>query len=138
MKSQEQKTLYLVIFSKNFPQIYFFGSCYFNFNFFAVFSKMRHTISTLPVISSFMKIFVAQISRTRFFFNCWKLNIFAIFKSIILIFQWIFLWYLSTSFVKKKSNPTIRELRGQHLGEFQQRISKLFDMDSISLFIMVP
>ena len=30
------------------------------------------------------------------------------------------------------------ELRGQHLGEFQQRTSKLFDMDSISLFINVP
>ena len=30
------------------------------------------------------------------------------------------------------------ELRGQHLGEFQQRTSKLFDTDSISLFINVP
>ena len=43
--------------------------------------------STLPVISSFMKFFVAQTSRTRFFFNCWKVNIFPIYKSIILIFS---------------------------------------------------
>ena len=30
------------------------------------------------------------------------------------------------------------ELRGQHLGEFQQRTSILFVMDSISFFIKVP
>ena len=36
------------------------------------FPKMRQTISTLLVILSFMKFFVAQISITRFFSNCWK------------------------------------------------------------------
>ena len=34
-----------------------------------VFSKMRQTILTLPVILSFLTFFVAQTSRTLFFFN---------------------------------------------------------------------
>ena len=41
MKSQEQKNSFSVNLSENFPQIYYFGSCYFNFIFFSVFSKMR-------------------------------------------------------------------------------------------------
>jgi len=40
------------------------SSGYFNFNFIA---KIRWSIPTLPVIISFMKLFVAQTSRTRFF-----------------------------------------------------------------------
>ena len=45
---------------------YFFGSCYLNFNFFAVFSKIPQTISTLSVILSFIKNLEAQNSRTHF------------------------------------------------------------------------
>ena len=42
---ENRKTSFSVNLSENFLQIYLFGSCYINFNFFAV--------------SSFMKIFVA-------------------------------------------------------------------------------
>ena len=38
----------------------FFRSCDFIFNFFEIFSKMRHSILTLPVILSFMKFCVAR------------------------------------------------------------------------------
>ena len=38
-----------------------------------------------------------------------KLNISAVYKSIIIIYQWIFLWYLYTSFVKRKFNPNHQE-----------------------------
>ena len=37
-------------------------------------SSKNVSISTLPVILSFMKFFVAQTSRTRFFFNCCKVK----------------------------------------------------------------
>ena len=50
----------------------FFGSCDFNFNFFAVFSKKRPTISTLAAIKSFMKFFVAQTSITHLFLQLLK------------------------------------------------------------------
>ena len=66
MKSQERKNVVFVSFFWKRSKIYFFGSYYFNFNFYAVFSKMRQSISTLPVILSFMKFFVAQTSRTLF------------------------------------------------------------------------
>ena len=59
-------TSFWLIYLKSFKKITF-ESCYFNFNFFAVFSKMRQSISTIPVILSFMKFFVSQTSRTRFF-----------------------------------------------------------------------
>ena len=49
MKSRNGKTLFLVNLSENVQQIYFFGSCYLNFNFFVVFSKKRQSISTLLV-----------------------------------------------------------------------------------------
>ena len=72
---------------------------------------MRQTISTLPVILSFMNFFVAQTSRTCFFFNVEKLNISAIYKSIIQIF--------SVKFGRKENLilPS-GEPRGQHLGDF--------------------
>ena len=38
----------------------FFCSCDFIFNFFPIFSKIRHSISTLPVILSFIKFCVAR------------------------------------------------------------------------------
>ena len=92
-----------------YENLCFFGSCDFNFIFFAIFLKMRQTILTLPVILSFMNFFVAQTSVNNFFSSIVeKFNISAIYKSIILTFQWIFLWYLSTSFVRKKSNSTTR------------------------------
>ena len=49
---------------------------------------MHQNISTLPVILSFMKFFVAQTSGTRFFSSIVvKLNISIISKTIILIFE---------------------------------------------------
>ena len=58
--------LFLVNLSEIIQNIYFLGSCYVSFNF-AVFSEMRQSTSTLPVILSFIKFFVAQTSRIRFF-----------------------------------------------------------------------
>ena len=50
-------------------------SCDFNFNFFVVFSSFSWPYrSTLPVVLTFLKYFVAQTSRTRFFLNCWKVK----------------------------------------------------------------
>ena len=37
-------------------KIVLFGSCDFNFNFFAILSRMRQIKSTLPVILSFVKL----------------------------------------------------------------------------------
>ena len=81
------------IYLKTLKKMYFFGSCYFNFNFFAVFSKMRQTIWTLLVILSIMKFFVAQTSITRFF------------SSIVV--------KLNENLIQLSGEP-----RGQHLGEF--------------------
>ena len=64
MKSQERKTSFLVNWAENCA---FIGSCDFNFNFFV-------SVSTLPVILSFLKFFVAQTSLTNFFFNFWKVK----------------------------------------------------------------
>ena len=51
-------------------------------------NEVTGTISTLLVISSLMKIFVAHTSRTRFYSSIvGKLNISAIYKSIILFFS---------------------------------------------------
>ena len=44
-----------------------------------------------------------------FFRKTEKLNILAIYKSIIIIFLWIFLWYLYKSFVRKKSISITRK-----------------------------
>ena len=66
------KTSFLVYLSDKVQKIYFFGSSDFNFNFFAVFSKMRRTISTLPVILTFMTFFVVHTSRTCFFLQLLK------------------------------------------------------------------
>ena len=46
-------------FQGNLPKTMFFRSCDFIFNFIALFSKMRRSILTLPVILSFMTFFVA-------------------------------------------------------------------------------
>ena len=62
MKSQDRKTSFLVYFSENVQQLCFFGFWDFNFNFLVI--KMRQTISTPPVILSFMSFFVAQTSIT--------------------------------------------------------------------------
>ena len=58
-----EKRRFWLIYLKTFHKSTFTSILYF----FAVFSKMRWTISTLPVISSFMKIFVSQTSISRFF-----------------------------------------------------------------------
>ena len=58
------KMLFLVYLSENVQKIYFFGSSIWIF---AVFLKMRQTLSTLPVILSFMKNFSnRRTSRTTF------------------------------------------------------------------------
>ena len=54
-----------------------------------------------------------------------KLYISAIYKSIILIFQWIILWYLSTSIIKKFKSNHQENPREQHLGEVRQGTLKL-------------
>ena len=53
-KMKEQKKSFLANFSKTIQILCFLGFCDFHFNFFAIFSKMRHSISTLPVILSFI------------------------------------------------------------------------------------
>ena len=50
-------------FQSNLPKTMFFRSCDFNFN--RLFSKMRLSISTLPVILSFMKFCVARTSLVK-------------------------------------------------------------------------
>ena len=54
----------------------------------------------------FSKSKILETSITRFLLSpkLKNLNISAIYKAIILIFQWIFLWYLSTGIVKIQSN----------------------------------
>ena len=86
MKSQERTNIVFGLFIWKGSKNYFFGSCNFNFNFFAVFSKIRRSITNLPVFLSFIKNFVAQTYRTCFFFK-WLKNISAIYKSIILYFS---------------------------------------------------
>ena len=102
-------TSFMVNLSENFPKIYFFGSCYFNFNYFCSFLKNAPDFIDPSGNFVFHEIFCSTNFENSFFSSIVeKLNITTIYKSIILFFQWIFLWYLSTSFVKKKSNPTIR------------------------------
>ena len=48
------------IFESNLPKSMFFRSCDFVFNFFALFSKMRQSISTLPAILSLLVFCVAR------------------------------------------------------------------------------
>ena len=55
----------------------------------------------------FYEFFWRQNFYNSFSFNCLKLNISAIYKSII-HHLWIFLRYWSTSFKRKNSNPTTR------------------------------
>ena len=59
-QDRTQKSRFVESFQINKPKTTFFCSCDFIFNFFAIFSKMRHSISTLPVILSFMKFCVAR------------------------------------------------------------------------------
>ena len=54
-------------FNLKLSKLHFFRSYDFIFNFFEIFSKMCQTISTLPVILSFIKFVVAQTSITLFF-----------------------------------------------------------------------
>ena len=98
-------------------KIYFFGSCDFNFNFFAVFLNEL----------SFMNFFVVQTSRTRFFFISWKV------KYLILVFS----VNLPVIFIyKRKSNSTIRRTtRTTSRWISTKNVDIENDMDSISLFI---
>ena len=67
-----EKRRFWLIYQKTFKKFTFLGPVTLILTFFVVFSKMRQTISNLPVVSSFMKIFVAQTSRTRFFLQLLK------------------------------------------------------------------
>ena len=89
-------------FSENFfNRLCFFRSCDFNLNFFTFSQKC-----VFPIVEKF--------------------NISAIYKSIILIFQWIFLWYLSTSFIRKNFKYNNQEnLENKHPGEVGQGTLKL-------------
>ena len=53
--SRAQNSRFVESFQINYSKTTFFCSCDFIFNFFPIFSKMRHSISTLPVLLSFMK-----------------------------------------------------------------------------------
>ena len=76
------KLSFLVNLSENIQNIYFFWVLLLQFQQLAVFSKMRQSILTLPVILSFMKFFVSQTSRTRFFLQLFNI----ISEATILIF----------------------------------------------------
>ena len=76
---------------------------------------MRRTILSLSVTLSFMKIFVAQLLELS--------------ESSSVI-------YLQVCRRRKNLIQPPEEPQRQHLGEFQQRTSKLFNMDPISLFII--
>ena len=52
--------IFIWTFSNEYQKTTFFCSCEFIFNCFAIFSKMRQSISTLPVILSLMQFCVAQ------------------------------------------------------------------------------
>ena len=113
MKSQHRKKSFLV----NITGKLFWGSCDFNFNFLKIFSKMRQTLYTLPVILSYMKFFVAS---RFFFFNCWKvkylrhLNHFKSIFSVKLPLVYIYKFY------QKESKIQQPEESWEHLGEVRQ------------------
>ena len=71
MKSQERKNIVLVNLSENVQQISFRMGPVTSILNFVQFSQSK---STLPVILSFMKFFVAQLFRTQFLFNCCKVK----------------------------------------------------------------
>ena len=67
-----EKRRFWLIYLKTFHESTFLGPVTSILTFFAVFSKMHQTISTLPVISYFMKIFVTQSSITLAFLQLLK------------------------------------------------------------------
>ena len=98
MKTQERKKThhFYFIYLKTFKKNYFFGSCDFYFNFFAVFLNLRQTISSIVE----------------------KLNISAFHKSIILIILIIFVFYcflldvgMKLSQVSNISNLNVKLIR---------------------------
>ena len=109
MKSQDRKILFLVICLKTLQNCFFFRGPVTSILTFSNVLVTRQTIPTLLVILSFMNFFVAQASISLFFI-VEKLNISAIHKGLLHpnVFQWIFLWYLSTSFIERNSNLTTR------------------------------
>ena len=62
-----EKHRFWLIYMKILKKFTFLGPVTSILTFLHFFSKMRQTILTLSVISSFVKFFVAQTSRTRFF-----------------------------------------------------------------------
>ena len=102
---QKQKSLFLVNLSENVQKLCFFGSCDLNFNFF-----LKHAPDYNDPSGHFViyEIFVAQTS--IIIFQVLKSWISAIYDRInhSIFFLWIFLRYLSTSFISKKFKSTIR------------------------------
>ena len=104
---RNRKISFLVNISENIQKIYFFGSCFFNLNFFEVLLN--------NVIMSFMIfLYIAETSIIRFFLQL--LNISVISKATILICVVnLPLWY---KFHKKEIlNKPPGEPREQHLGD---------------------
>ena len=118
-----KQVLYLK-FSKN---LCFFGSCDFNFTFFAIFSKVRPFRSFV-----FYEIFVT--STTRFFFNCW-VKYLRHYALIIIIFS----VNLPVTFIYKfcRKENLIRPPPGEprELNLLYSTMNVEIDMDSLSLFI---
>ena len=109
MKSQDRKNIVFGNLSENVTKLFFFWGPVTSILTFSNVLVTRQTIPTLLVILSFMNFFVAQASISLFLI-VEKLNIFAIHKGLLHpnVFQWIFLWYLSTSFIERNSNLTTR------------------------------
>ena len=119
MKAQDPKFFWANL-SENVKKWVFFWSCDFNFNFFGIFSKMRRTILILLVV--FFYIFCSSNFCNSFFSSIVeKLNISAIYESVILIFSvnlllvFIYKFYHEEIQILQPGEP-----REQHLGEVWQ------------------
>ena len=135
IKSQER---FWFIYLKTLKK-YFFGSCDFNFELFCSYLKNAPDYITPSGNLSFMKFFVALTSRTRFFFNWWKVkylrhlwinhpNLFS--ESTCEIYRQVL--------EKLKSYPTIRRTSrttSKWIPTKNVETKLKFDMDSFSLFI---
>ena len=87
---------------------------------------MRHAKLTLPVILSFMKIFVAQTSSSFFSSIVEKLNISLIYEAIIVIFSVSLPMVNLNKFCKREILIQLPgEPREQHLGDVRPKKFKL-------------
>ena len=104
----------------------FFGFFDFNYNFFAIFSKKKCARQIDPSSHFvFYEIFVAETYITLFFSIVEKLNISAIYKSIIKIFSVNF-YFMYTFYRKDILIQPPGEFREQHLGEVRPKKFELY------------